>query len=83
MRLKIPTFLTAVLTVLVIFLLLFFNVFSPNKIEYVDSAKLLNGYKAMVEARKEFDAKQATWQANSDTFTNDMQNAGAEEQLKN
>jgi outer membrane protein len=75
MRLKIPTFLTAILTVLVIFLLLSFYVFSPNKIAYVDSARLLNGYKAMVEARKEFDKKQATWQANIDTLTNDVQNA--------
>src|SRR5687768_18170236 len=75
MRPKLPTFLTAILTVLVIFLLLSFYVFSPNKIAYVDSARLLNGYKAMVEARKEFDKKQATWQANVDTLTNDVQNA--------
>ncbi len=75
MRLKFPSLLTAVLCVVVVFMLLSFYVFSPNKIAYVDSNKLLSGYKAMVEARKEFEKKQATWNANVDTLMKDVQDA--------
>ncbi|HXB10132.1 MAG TPA: OmpH family outer membrane protein [Puia sp.] len=58
-----------------VFLLLYFFAFANNKIVYVDSAKLLNGYKAMIEARKEFDKKRNAWQANIDTLTRDVQDA--------
>jgi outer membrane protein len=75
MRLKPLPILTAALLVVVIFMLLSFFVFPSQKIAYVDSARLLNGYKAMVEARKEFEKKQATWQANVDTLMADVQNA--------
>lgn len=75
MRLKPQPLITTALCVIVMFMLLSFYVFSPNKIAYVDSAKLLNGYKAMVEARKEFEKKQATWNANVDTLMKDVQDA--------
>jgi len=59
-----------------LFLLLYFFAFANNnKIVYVDSAKLLNGYKGMIEARKEFDKKRNAWQANVDTLTRDVQDA--------
>jgi outer membrane protein len=57
------------------FVLLQAFVFKHNEIVYVDSAKLLNGYKGMVEARKEYDKKHNTWQANIDTLTKDVKDA--------
>jgi outer membrane protein len=61
---------------LISFLLLYFFVFANNnKIVYVDSAKLLNGYKGMLEARKEFEKKHSAWQANIDSLTRDVQDA--------
>lgn len=55
-------------------LLLYFS-FLRQKISYVDSGKLMTGYKAMVEARSEFEKKQKTWQANVDSLTQEVQNA--------
>lgn len=75
MKFKPLSILTAVVLILVVFTLLSFFVFPSQKIAYVDSARLLNGYKAMVEARKEFEKKQATWQANVDTLMTDVQDA--------
>jgi outer membrane protein len=57
------------------FLLLYFFAFANNRIVYVDSAKLMNGYKGMVEARKEYEKKRNSWQANIDTLTKDVQDA--------
>jgi outer membrane protein len=57
------------------FLLLYFFAFANNRIVYVDSNKLLNGYKGMIEARKEYDKKRSAWQANIDTLTKDVQDA--------
>jgi outer membrane protein len=65
--------LTALL--IAVFLLLYTFVFSSTRVAYVDSGKLLNGYKAMVEARKEFEKKQSAWQSNIDTLTRDVQDA--------
>ena len=53
------------------YVLFFYN----SRVAYVDSGKLLGGYKAMVEARKEFEKKQTAWQANVDTLTRDVQAA--------
>jgi outer membrane protein len=58
-----------------VFLLLYFFAYANNRIVYVDSGKLLGGYKSMIEARKEFDKKQSVWQANIDTLTRDVQKA--------
>jgi len=49
--------------------------FSGPRIAYIDSAKLMTGYNAMVNARKEYDSKGKTWQANIDSLTKDVQGA--------
>src|SRR5579863_7436852 len=56
-------------------LLYFFAYASNDRVVYVDSDKLLNGYKGMIEARKDYDKKRAVWQANIDTLTKDVQDA--------
>ncbi len=49
---------------------------SPRaKLVYVDSEKLVNGYKGMQEARAEYQKKSATWKANIDTLTDEIQQA--------
>lgn len=48
-----------------------------RQIAYVDSVKLLNGYKAMINARKAYTAKSRTWQANIDTLA-----AGVEQAMR-
>jgi outer membrane protein len=55
-----------------VFYILFFY---KSKVVYVDSGKLLSGYKGMVEATKEFDKKRIAWQANIDTLTKGVQDA--------
>jgi outer membrane protein len=58
------------------FLIFYFFAYAGNgKIVYVDSNKLLNGYKGMIEARKEYDKKRSAWQANIDTLTREVQGA--------
>jgi outer membrane protein len=74
MRISRTTVLTSLL-VLVVVSFASFAFLAPTKIAYVDSQKLMTGYKAMVEARKEFDAKQKTWNSNVDSLTQDVQNA--------
>jgi outer membrane protein len=61
--------LSILIAISIVFILLQSFVFSRNKIVYVDSAKLLNGYKAMVEAKREFEKKQDVWNANIDSLT--------------
>jgi outer membrane protein len=46
---------------------------SKNKYVYVDSQKLVNGYTAMQQARKDFEAKAAGWQANLDTLRSEAE----------
>jgi outer membrane protein len=58
-----------------VFSLIYSLVFAGNKVVYVDSTKLMDGYKGMIEARKEFDKKQSAWQANVDTLTRDVEDA--------
>ena len=65
--------LTLFLAVAVCFLFAYLFFFSSSKIGYVDSSKLMNGYNAMIEARKEFDKKQAVWKSNVDTLTYEVQ----------
>jgi outer membrane protein len=49
--------------------------FLKTKIGYVDSSRLLSGYKSMVEARKELEKKQSVWQGNIDSLAQDVQTA--------
>ena len=67
--------LTVLLVVSIVFILLQAFVFHHNDIVYVDSAKLMDGYKGMIEARKEYEKKHSAWQANVDTLTKDVQDA--------
>lgn len=57
---------TVVIVSIGILFLLHFD--SRNKYVYVDAQKLVNGYTAMQQARKEFEVKAANWQANLDTL---------------
>jgi len=46
-----------------------------RRIAYVDSVRLLNGYQAMLDARKDYAVKSHKWQANIDTLSTDVQRA--------
>jgi len=68
------SFLLILAVVICAFLSLSF--FRPSsRLAYVDSAKLLSGYNAMIEARNEFDKKQAVWKTNIDSLAGDVQNS--------
>lgn len=54
--------------------LLFQHFFQSNDLVYVDSARLLNGYKGMTDARAVFQQKAVVWRANVDTLINEIQN---------
>jgi len=56
---------------LVILLVLFF--FKSDKIYYVDSAKLINNYKGMSDARKAYQQKATVWKSNIDTLVSEIQ----------
>src|SRR5687768_11725534 len=45
----------------------------PQKLVYVDSAKLVNEYKGMLDARAVYQKKAATWKANIDTLSSEVQ----------
>jgi outer membrane protein len=65
--------LLLIAAVIALFVYTFF--FNSSKIVYVDSGRLLSGYKAMVQAKAAFEKKQAAWNANVDSLTNDVQEA--------
>ena len=52
---------------------LYYLHFSAQKIVYVDSARLLNGYQGMVDARNEYQQKTGVWKANIDTLASEVQ----------
>jgi outer membrane protein len=60
-----------VLVGLIVLYVLHFN--TKQEIVYVDSGKLLNEYKGLVDARASFKLKATTWQANIDTLTSELQ----------
>lgn len=60
------------LILLTLFLCYFFFVHT-ERIAYVDSVKLMNGYQGMVDARKVYQQKAAGWQANIDTLAREVQ----------
>ena len=72
LRRNLPALLALTISVLLAVYVLFFF---KSRVAYVDSGKLLGGYKAMVEAKKQFEKKQSVWQANIDTLTRDVQDA--------
>lgn len=54
---------------------LLYNHFSLRSLDivYVDSAKLMNGYQGMIDARKDYQQKASTWKANIDTLILEIQ----------
>jgi outer membrane protein len=44
-----------------------------NPIVYVDSVKLINGYRGMHVARRELESRTVVWQANLDTLKNEFE----------
>lgn len=57
-------------------LILAFAIFyftSKPKVVYVDSAKLLNNYKGMQDARAAYQKKAGSWKANIDTLASEVQ----------
>jgi outer membrane protein len=46
-----------------------------DKVAYVESSKLLDGYKGMQDARKTFEAKAKRWEAQNKTMVQGFQNA--------
>lgn len=63
---------SVVIILLAIGLLLLWQRQSTN-IVYIDSSKLLNGYTAMLDARKDYATKEKKWRDNIDTLTNAVQ----------
>lgn len=55
----------------VIFLTVLF--FRHQQMVYVDSAKLMNGYKGMQDARAAYQQKAGAWKANIDTLASEVQ----------
>lgn len=55
------------------FILVYLHFSTNQKIVYIDSNQLLNGYHGMQEARAEFQKKASVWQANVDTLMNEVQ----------
>lgn len=45
-----------------------------DQIVYVESKRLIDGYKGTVNARKSLEEKTSVWRANIDTLTNEVQN---------
>lgn len=68
---KISMVIHAILAVSVILLFVLFNK-SQNSLVYVDSQKLVVGYKGMQAARQEFESKAAVWKANLDTLRGEV-----------
>ena len=54
-------------------LLYFLHFTERQKLVYVDSAKLVNGYRGMEIARKEYQKKTSVWKANIDTLVVEIQ----------
>jgi outer membrane protein len=67
--------LIAVLTVLFLSntYLIYLQLTHRKDFVYVDSAKLINNYKGMVDARKAYQIKASTWKANIDTLASEVQ----------
>lgn len=65
------SFKVFVVVVLTIVLILQFR--ASDKIAYVDSIKLINGYKGMVQARKAYEAKTGVWRSNLDSLKSEFE----------
>jgi len=54
---------------------LYYLYFSSSRIVYVESARLINNYQGMIDARKAYKTKASVWKSNIDSLTNDVQQA--------
>ncbi|MEO1049329.1 MAG: OmpH family outer membrane protein [Bacteroidota bacterium] len=54
---------------------LYYQQFASQKTVYVDSARLLNEYQGMIDARKGYQQKTFAWKANIDTLASETQKA--------
>jgi outer membrane protein len=61
-----------VVNLLGLIVLAYFFLSSNQKIYYVDSTVLVNGYKGMQLARQEYQKKTTAWKANVDTLANEV-----------
>lgn len=52
--------------------------YKSEKVAYLDTGVLLNGYKGMQDASADFQKQKAVWQANVDTLTSELQFSIAE-----
>lgn len=59
----------------ILFLVIYIFILKNDRIVYVDSTKIMNEYKGAIQAKKAYDAKTKSWQANIDTLTMDFQNS--------
>jgi len=72
---KNPKWIFVLVSLLFIFdILLLYNQLNHKDLVFVDSARLINGYKGMTDARKVYQQKAIIWQANVDTLINEIQN---------
>ncbi len=55
--------------------ILYYLHFTSQKIVYVDSARLVNNYQGMLDARQVYQQKAKVWQGNVDTLANEVQQA--------
>jgi outer membrane protein len=62
-----------IVNVLIISLLVAWFLNSCDRMVYVDSNKLVNGYKYMQDAKKAYQQKATQWKANVDTLTSELQ----------
>ncbi|SMC75388.1 OmpH family outer membrane protein [Pedobacter africanus] len=58
----------------ILFLIVYIFILKNDRIVYVDSGKIMNEYKGAIQAKKAYEAKTKSWQANIDTLTLDFQN---------
>jgi outer membrane protein len=53
--------------------LLFLHFYDREKVVFIDSAKVINGYQGMIEARAAYQNKVTAWKANIDTLAQELQ----------
>lgn len=69
-KLSIALTLSSFVAVCVLF---YYQSYRSPKIVYLDSDRLLNGYKGMIDAKNVFESSSRVWSANVDTLTNEVE----------
>jgi outer membrane protein len=65
--------IVGIINILLVAFLITWLIAGREKMVYVDSAKLVNGYKGMQDAKKAYQQKAGQWKANVDTLTSELQ----------